>query len=117
MSEKKVVLGEALYEELQHNDYLEKLSEILNNQYFKCLNGEPYLLTKKQISHLLRFADLLSKSFNKQGSINQKVRAREIVDKMLKLYPSLPVIRYVANSVYKQGGYKKRLEVFVDEDL
>ena len=108
MSEKKVVLGEALYEELQHNDYLEKLSEILNNQYFKCLNGEPYLLTKKQISHLLRFADLLSKSFNKQGSINQKVRAREIVDKMLKLYPSLPVIRYVANSVYKQGGYNQR---------
>ncbi|WP_050755739.1 hypothetical protein [Limosilactobacillus coleohominis] len=116
MSEKKVCLGEAIYEELQHNDYLEKLSVILDNQYFNCLNGEPFSLTRKQISHLLRFADLLSKSFNKQGSINQKVRAREIMDKMLKLYPTRPDIRYVANSVYKHAGYNKRLEVFVDED-
>lgn len=115
MMSKKKPLGVYLYEHLQHDDYLEKLSVILDEQYYSCLSKKPYSLSAKQISDLLRFADLLSKSFNEEGSINQKVRARKIIDRMLKLYPTRPDVRYVANSVYKSSGYNRRLEVFVDE--
>lgn len=72
MNEEKKALGEYLYEHLENDAYLKKLETILTEQFGRKQAEQPYWISNKQLHDLLRFADLLSKSFNKAGSFRQK---------------------------------------------
>ena len=69
MNEEKKALGEYLYESLENDAYLKKLETILTEQFGRKQADQPYWISNKQLHDLLRFADLLSKSFNKAGSL------------------------------------------------
>ena len=98
MSEKKL-LGEYLYESLEGDEYLQKLEDILTKQFVRKQVGRPYWISNKQLHDLLRFADLLSKSFNKARSLNQKIEAVSIMEKLKYLYPKHKAVEFFKRSV------------------
>lgn len=102
MGEKKRVLGEVLYEDLKTNEYLDKLEMILDKQCDLQRAGQSWTLTQKQISDLLRFADLLSKAFNKAGDTDEKLEALAIVHKLKELYPKRKDVELLLRSVNAQ---------------
>ena len=102
MSERKKLLGEYLYEELEGNEYLQKLEDILTKQFVRKQVGRPYWISNKQLHDLLRSADLLSKSFNEARSLNQKNRAVSIMEKLKYLYPKHRTVEFFKRSVEAQ---------------
>ena len=81
MSKEKKTLGEAIFVDIEKNDYLNELHEkILYNYGIKLFQLE----SKKQLKEYdlkdaLRFADLLSKSTHPSKSDVHKMWAQEIV--------------------------------------
>lgn len=106
MSEEKKALGEYLYEELASNDYLKKLETVLDEQFNRKQANQSYWMSNKQLHDLLRFADLLSKSFNKAVSLEQKLRAMAIMDKLKFLYPEHKAVEFFKRSVEAQYNGK-----------
>lgn len=106
MNEEKKALGEYLYESLENDAYLKKLETILTEQFGRKQADQPYWISNKQLHDLLRFADLLSKSFNKAGSLDQKLRAMAIMDKLKFLYPEHKAVEFFKRSVEAQYNGK-----------
>ncbi|OYS78987.1 hypothetical protein CBG04_07850 [Limosilactobacillus reuteri] len=102
MSEEKKPLGEYLYEELEENEYLQKLEDVLAKQFARKQAGQSYWMSNKQFQDLLRFADLLSKSFNEARSLDQKIRAVSIMEKLKYLYPKHRAVEFFKRSVEAQ---------------
>lgn len=114
MSEEKKALGEYLYEELASNDYLKKLETVLDEQFNRKQANQSYWMSNKQLHDLLRFADLLSKSFNKARSLNQKIEAVSIMEKIKYLYPEHKAVELLKRSVeayYNGKPFNTELEV------
>lgn len=114
MSEEKKALGEYLYEELASNDYLKKLETVLDEQFNRKQANQSYWMSNKQLHDLLRFADLLSKSFNKARSLNQKIEAVSIMEKLKYLYPEHKAVEFLKRSVeayYNGKPFNTELEV------
>lgn len=73
MEELKRDLGYWLYLDIDNNDYLNKLYCKLVFQYTNSLLKQEYYLEDKEICHLQRFADILSKSNDvKKSSFHKK---------------------------------------------
>lgn len=93
-------LGTVIYQDIDSNEYLEEIFEIILKNYslrlFHIKNQEPQGFN---ISHALRFADLLSKSVGSQKSELHKTWAQEIVALLYKLYPDDPNVKYCMGSV------------------
>lgn len=106
MNEEKKALGEYLYESLENDAYLKKLETILTDQFGRKQAEQPYWISNKQLNDLLRFADLLSKSFNKAGSLDQKLRAMAIMDKLKFLYPEHKAVEFLKRSAEAQYNGK-----------
>lgn len=113
MNEKKP-LGEYLYEELEKDEYLQKLEAVLAKQFAHKQVGQSYWMSNKQLHDLLRFADLLSKSFNQARSLDQKIRAVSIMEKLKYLYPEHKAVEFFKRSVeayYNGKPFNTELEV------
>lgn len=95
----KKPLGEYLYEYLEKDKYLQKLEAALVEQFCRKQVGRPYWMSNKQLHDLLRFADLLSKSFNEARSLDQKIRAVSIMEKLKYLYPKHKAVEFFKRSV------------------
>ncbi len=113
MNEKKP-LGEYLYDCLEEDEYLQKLEDVLIEQFGRKQVGKPYWMSNKQLQDLLRFADLLSKSFNQARSLDQKIRAVLIMEKLKYLYPEHKAVEFFKRSVeaqYNGKPFNTELEV------
>lgn len=98
----KKMLGEYLYDCLEKDEYLQKLEGVLFDQFIRKQVGESYGMSNKQLLDLLRFADLLSKSFNEAKSLDQKNRAVSIMKKLKYLYPRHRAVELFKRSVEAQ---------------
>ena len=87
MEELKRDLGYWLYLDIDNNDYLNKLYCKLVFQYTNSLLKQEYYLEDKEICHLQRFADILSKSNDVKKSSFHKNISQNIVCILNKLYP------------------------------
>lgn len=92
-------LGEWIFKNIEQNDYLQKLYNDLIIEYSIMLQGKSYLLDEKSIKHLLRFADLLSKSNDDTKGDFHKNIAQNIVCIIEKLYPQYPLNKIYLGSV------------------
>ena len=102
--------GEAYFEKIDDNEYLNKLFEdILYNYAVKVFGYNRRLKRNIPISDALRFADILSKSVHSKKADKHKVWAQEIITMLDFIYPENKDIAYVAGSVLTSvGNYKGR---------
>jgi chromosomal replication initiation ATPase DnaA len=91
--------GEWIFIDLHENEYLNKLYSKLINEYTKKLIGSDYVLLKKEISDLLTYADILSKSISDKDQDFHKNIAQNITTIIKKLYPDNEKIDYYTGSV------------------
>lgn len=100
-----ITLGEALFCDIDNNEYLNELYEIIlynySMQLFKIQNGDS---RQVNIDHSLRFADLLSKSTDKKNADKHRIWAQEIVALLKSLYPDDKRIDYYLGSVLTNTG-------------
>ena len=93
---------------------LKKLETVLDEQFNRKQANQSYWMSNKQLHDLLRFADLLSKSFNKARSLNQKIEAVSIMEKLKYLYPEHKAVEFLKRSVeayYNGKPFNTELEV------
>ena len=89
--------GEAYFDKIDDNEYLNKLFEnILYNYAVKVFGYNLRLKRNIPISDALRFADILSKSVHSKKSDKHKVWAQEIIKMLDFIYPDNKDIAYVA---------------------
>ena len=102
--------GEAYFEKIDDNEYLNKLFEdILYNYAVKVFGYNRRLKRNIPISDALRFADILSKSVHSKKADKHKVWAQEIITMLDFIYPENKDIAYVAGSVLTSvGNYQGR---------
>ncbi len=115
-------LGEAIYQSINSNEYLEELFEaILQNYSLSLFNIKNREFILFNINHALRFADLLSKSMDSQYSEIHKVWAQEIVALLHNLYPDDPNVNYCMGSVLSNicnyRGLDLQQESYISADL
>lgn len=117
MSKEKKTLGEAIFVDIEKNDYLNELHEkILYNYGIKLFQLE----SKKQLKEYdlkdaLRFADLLSKSTHPSKSDVHKMWAQEIVILLNELNKENPLVKLYAGSVFSSTGNHKGLQLINSE--
>lgn len=97
MSDK--TFGEWLFEDIHENEYLKKLYSKLICEYTKNLIGDNYTLSEKDISDLLTFSDILSKSTSIKNQDFHKNIAQNITTIIKKLYPNNLKVDYYTGSV------------------
>ena len=121
MEEVKRDLGYWLYLDIEKNDYLNKLYCKLVFQYTNSLLKREYFLKDKEICHLQRFADILSKSNNTTKASFHKNIAQNIVCILSKLYPDNELNKMymgaVLSSVNNYVGLNGTCEKYRNPDL
>lgn len=116
MSEKKT-LGEAIFVDIESNEYLNELHEtILYNYALKLFQLE----NKKQpkdynLKDALRFADLLSKSTHPTKSDVHKMWAQEIIILLNEINEENPLVKLYAGSVFSSTGNHQGLQLINSE--
>lgn len=110
-----------LYQDLENNIYLNKLYNRLIIEYTNSLLGKEYSLKNKEIYHLLRFADVLSKSNDLTKASFHKNIAQNIVCIINKIYPDNELYRLYMGSVLScvnnYVGLKGTCEDYRNPDL
>jgi hypothetical protein len=100
-----VTLGDALFSDIDNNDYLNELYEnILYNYSLMLFNHTKATPRPINISHAMRFADILSKSIHFEKSEIHKTWAQEIAALLYTLYPNDVVVKYCIGSVLTNTG-------------
>ena len=89
MSEEKKKLGDAIFVDIDSNEYLNEIHEkILFNYALRLFQLEAKGKVKEfDLLDALRFADLLSKSNHPEASARHKMWAQEIIVLLNELYP------------------------------
>lgn len=102
--------GEAYFDKIDDNEYLNKLFEdILYNYAIKVFGYNRRLKKNLSIKDALRFADILSKSMHSKKADKHRVWAQEIITMLDFVYPNDKDIAYVAGSVLTSvGNYQGR---------
>ena len=97
--------GDVLYRDIEKNTYLNELHGNILYNYSLMLFGN-ITTAKRQIniSHALRFADLLSKSVHPERAEKHKIWAQEIVALLNALYPENETIKFYIGSVLTNTG-------------
>ncbi|MGH4126305.1 MAG: DEAD/DEAH box helicase [Clostridium sp.] len=102
---RNTTLGEIIYKDIDSNEYLNELYEnILLNYSLKLFKQNRNLDNALNVEDALRFADLLSKSVDKQNSDKHKIWAQEIVALLNYIYPDNKTIEYYMGSVLSNTG-------------
>ena len=121
MEEEKMDLGYWLYLDIENNAYLNKLYRKLVFQYTNSLLKKEYFLKDEEVSHLQRFADVLSKSNNTTKASYHKNIAQNIVCIINKLYPDNAINKMymgaVLSSVNNYVGLTGTCENYRNPDL
>jgi superfamily II DNA or RNA helicase len=115
-------LGSLIYQNIESDEYLNELFEIILYNYSLSLFHIKNKLPRSfNISHALRFADILSKSVDSQMLEFHRVWAQEFVALLNKLYPDDPNVKYYMGSVLTNisnyRGLNMQLEVFRNADI
>ncbi len=102
----KIRLGDALFQNIDENDYLNELyKNILYNYAITILKiTNIRQLREINVYDALRFADLLSKSTHVSKSDAHKIWAHEIITMLLTLYPEDELVQYYAGAVLDATG-------------
>lgn len=94
-----MTLGERIFSNIEKNEYLQELYEALLYNYslkLFSIDEQPHQLN---LSNMLRFADLLSKSTDTSRAEYHQTWAQEIIALLLKLYPENKIVQYYVGSV------------------
>ena len=94
-----MTLGEKIFSNIEANEYLQELYEALLYNYslqLFSIDEEPRQLN---LSDILRFADLLSKSTDSYHAEQHQTWAQEIIALLSKLYPENKTVQYYTGSV------------------
>lgn len=103
--------GNVIYEDIEHNEYLNELYENLLFNYSVTLlqtNDEKRYVN---LEDLLRFADILSKSNHPINAERHKVWGQEIASIAGSVYPNNSAVNYYLNSVLSNNGNYRGLEL------
>lgn len=93
-------LGSAIFNNIESNEYLQEIFEaILTNYSYSLFRMQKLQPKNFNLSHALRFADLLSKSVDSSNSEKHKIWAQEIVALLNFLYPENEIVKYYMRSV------------------
>ena len=97
MSEEKKRLGDAIFVDIDSNEYLNEIHEkILFNYALRLFQLEAKGKVKEfDLLDALRFADLLSKSNHPEASVRHKMWAQEIIVLLNELYPDNSLVNYM----------------------
>lgn len=112
MSEEKKKLGDAIFVDIDSNEYLNELHEkILFNYAIRLFQLERKNNVKEfDLLDALRFADLLSKSNHPEASVRHKMLAQEIIVLLNELYPENSMVKLYAGSVFSSIGNHRGLQ-------
>lgn len=105
MSENKINLGTAIFQDLHYNPYLNELYDNILYNYstrmFGVRGNEPRHI---DIEDAMRFADILSKSTDPQNADKHKIMAQEIMALLHKIEPEHPAVNFYLGSVLLSAG-------------
>ncbi|XEQ97798.1 hypothetical protein SPX_26620 [Sporomusa paucivorans] len=105
-------LGDALFVDIDKNDYLNELyGNILYNYSLLLFNITKAKPKPINIIHAIRFADILSKSINTENSEIHKTWAQEIAALLHTLYPEDSNVQYCIGSVLTNTGNFRGLDL------
>ena len=94
------ILGSEIFKNIENDEYLHEIFEAVLTNYsyflFRIQNREPKVF---DLTHALRFADLLSKSVGSSNSEKHKIWAQELIALLAKLYPDKESVKYYMRSV------------------
>ena len=112
MSEEKKRLGDAIFVDIDSNEYLNEIHEkILFNYAIRLFQLETKSTAKEfDLLDALRFADLLSKSNHPEASVQHKMWAQEIIVLLNELYPDNSLVKLYAGSVFSSVGNHRGLQ-------
>ena len=112
MSEEKKRLGDAIFVDIDGNEYLNEIHEkILFNYALRLFQLETKGKVKEfDLLDALRFADLLSKSNHQEASVRHKMWAQEIIVLLNELYPDNSLVKLYAGSVFSSVGNHRGLQ-------
>lgn len=112
MSKEKRKLGDAIFVDIEENEYLNELYEkILYNYAIHLFQlEEPTQLKEFDVRDALRFADLLSKSTHPIRRDEHKMWAQELVILLNELYGENPLVKLYAGSVFSSTGNHQGLK-------
>ena len=106
-----VTLGEILFKDIEKNEYLNEIYDgILFNHGVKLLRLD-IELRELDISHALRFADILSKSVSQTSGDRHRIWAQEIVSLLDFIYGGNPMISFYLGSVLTVSGNYQGLAI------
>jgi len=94
-----MTLGEAIYSEIENDDYLNEIYQSILLQYANKLFGCNSSAMELNMNHALRFADLLSKSVDLKMSQKHKNIAQEMVSLLHTLCPESEGVAYYTGSI------------------
>ncbi|MGI6127028.1 MAG: DEAD/DEAH box helicase [Planifilum sp.] len=115
MNDKQRTLGSALFSDIDENTYLQRLYAKLLKAYglhFFRLDShdESVHFSKKELSDLLRFADILSKSNDSEKKDAHRTWAQEIAILSRELFPNDQVVNLYAGDIFSSVGNHKGVE-------
>ena len=113
----KRTLGEAIFVDIEKNQYLNELYEnILYNYALKLFQLDGKARSKQyNLKDALRFADLLSKSTHPTKSDEHKMWAQEIIILLNEIEEDNPLVKLYAGSVFSSTGNHQGLQIINSE--
>lgn len=103
-------LAEALYKDIEKNDYLNEIYDSLRKNYSIKLFGYNMPMAEINIKDAARFADLLAKSTYGEQAEKHHLWGQEIAILLNLLYPDNNVVKYYLGSVLSTLGNYRALQ-------
>jgi hypothetical protein len=105
---KNINLGAAIFADIENDPYLNELYDnLLYNYSIKLFNLKNRETKPVNIEDALRFADILSKSTDKENADKHKIMAQEIVALLRTIEPEHPVVEFYLGSILSSiGNYR-----------
>lgn len=103
-------LSEALYRDIEKNEYLNEIYDALRTNYSIRLFGYNRPLKEINVRDAVRFADLLAKSTHKENAERHHLWGQEIAILLNLLYPDNKIIKYYLGSVLSTLGNYRALQ-------
>lgn len=107
--------GELLYNDIDKNPFLNELYENILYNYSLQLFRIDKIQMEVDIEAALRFADILSKSVDKEKSDKHKIWAQEMVALLNALYPQDERIKHYMGSVLSNTGNYRGMSMITPE--
>ena len=104
-------LGDSIYNKIEDNEYLNELYETLLFNYSMKLMGDTRRNKPLKKDDLLRFADILSKSYGNKNSEKHRSWAQEIVALLNAIDPEDAKVKAFATSVLTNIGNYRGLQL------